>query len=101
MEIHHALLTAVHAQPVPAVTATEAVPPPGTIVWLVGEIEKLQEEAKENVLEGALRLMPPGPTAAILASYTMPGDGNDESTLVRRTRITPPAPGVGLPSETD
>ena len=68
MEIHGALLTAVHAQPVPAVTATEAVPPPGTIVWLVGEIEKLHAEVKENVFEAVLRFMPPGPTAAILAS---------------------------------
>lgn len=100
IEIHDALLTAVHPQPVPAVTAIEAVPPPGTIVCVVGEIEKLHGVPNENVFEAVLRLMPPGPTDATFASYTMPGDGSEESTLVSSTRITPPAPGAGLPSET-
>ena len=35
---HAALDAAVHAQPLPAVTATDPVPPPTTTVWLDGAI---------------------------------------------------------------
>jgi hypothetical protein len=37
-----ALLDAVHAHPVPAVTFTVPVPPSAGTFWLVGEIENVQ-----------------------------------------------------------
>ena len=40
--IHVALLTAVHAHPVGAVTVVLPVPPPATTDWLVGEIVSVQ-----------------------------------------------------------
>jgi hypothetical protein len=40
--IHAAPLAAVHAQPAPAVTFTDPVPPPTTIGVAIGEIEIVQ-----------------------------------------------------------
>jgi len=39
--IHGALAVAVHAQPVPAVTATLPLPPVASTFWLAGEIENV------------------------------------------------------------
>jgi hypothetical protein len=41
IEIHEAFDAAVHAQPLPAVTATEPLPPLASTDWLLGAIAKL------------------------------------------------------------
>src|SRR5207244_7607218 len=57
--IHVALLTAVHAQPVGAVTVVLPVPPPATTDWLVGEIVGGGHgEGQGDVVETALGARP-------------------------------------------
>jgi hypothetical protein len=66
--IHATLLVAVHAQPVAAVTVTVPLPPAEVGLADVGEIVGAQGELNANVLDRALSLLPPGPTAETMAS---------------------------------
>ena len=66
--IHAALLAAVHAQPVPAVTVLLPLPPAAVNDWLSGEIDGLQGAPNEKVLVRVPPLLPPGPTASTSAS---------------------------------
>jgi hypothetical protein len=61
---HATLLTAVHVQAVPAITAVLPAPPPADMEKAVGEIVGAQGTEKENVFEGRLLEEPPGPIAA-------------------------------------
>jgi hypothetical protein len=95
--IHETLLDDVHAHPGIAVTATlpiDAVPPTET---LVGEMVALHSEVNANVLDSVLRPGPPGPIATTRASYTVPGDGQGVSSVVKSTRIFPSVCGAGFP----
>ncbi len=65
---HDALLTAVQAQPVPAVTAVLPVPPPAAIDNVVGEIAGAHGAVNEKVFEGRLVPAPAGPIAEMRAS---------------------------------
>jgi hypothetical protein len=65
--IQLALLTAVHAHPAAAVTATEPEAPAAPMDWLVGESDGAQS-AGVNGFERALGVLPPGPTATTLDS---------------------------------
>jgi hypothetical protein len=94
---HDALLEAVQAQPVAAVTLTlpvPAVPPSDT---LVGEIAALQGEEKEKVFDSVLRAVIVWPTAATRPSDTVPAGGQGVSSDVKSTRIFPSDCGAGLP----
>jgi hypothetical protein len=95
--IHDALLTAVHAQPVPAVTVALPVPPPEAIDSVVGEIVGVQGAVKEKVLDGRLVPVPPGPIAAIRASYTTPAVSCPDNSETKSSRILPSTSRAGLP----
>ncbi len=92
------LLAACHVQP--AVVSTDTVPPPpdAGAVAVVGEMLKLHGLVNWNVFDALLRAVPPGPTAATVATYTVPGTGQPTSTFARSTRIAPSPSGAGLPS---
>jgi hypothetical protein len=62
------LLVAVQLQPLAAVTLAVAVPPAADSPCVSGAIVGLHCGENENVLDNALRLTPPGPTAATSAS---------------------------------
>ena len=66
--IHAALLTAVHAQPVPAVTMLLPGPPAAAIDWDEGEMVGVHAPLKANVLERVLTALPFGPRASTTAS---------------------------------
>jgi hypothetical protein len=67
-EIHAALLAAVHAHELPlAVTATELLPAVADTVWLVVASDAVHGAENENVLEMALTVEPPGPSAETFA----------------------------------
>jgi hypothetical protein len=66
--IHDALLTAVHPQPLPAVTVTLPDPPLDPKLCDVGAAPYVQGDVKPNVLDSALGVPPPGPTAATSAT---------------------------------
>ncbi len=66
--IHETLLPAVHKQPVATVTVLLPLPPAAVNDWLVGEIDGLHVDPKENVLVRVPPLLPPGPTASTSAS---------------------------------
>ena len=68
IEIHAALLTALQAHPVPAVTATLPVAELDAIARLAGEMVGAHGALNENALETLLVASPPGPTAATRAS---------------------------------
>jgi hypothetical protein len=68
IDIHPALLTALHAHPVPAVTATLPVVAPDATARLPGEMVGAHNALNENALERVLGASPPGPTAATRAS---------------------------------
>jgi hypothetical protein len=97
--IHEALLTAVHPQPLPAVTVTLPDPPPDPKLCEVGDAAYVQEDVKPNVLDSALAALPPGPTAATSATYTVPGTGHPAKMDLKSTVIVPVESGVGFPSE--
>jgi hypothetical protein len=65
---HEALLLAVHAQPVTALTVTVAVDACPLSEMLVGVIAELHGDEKANVFDSVLRPTPDGPTAATRAS---------------------------------
>jgi hypothetical protein len=98
--IHEALLTAVHVQPVPAVTVVLPAPPAAAIDWLAGEIVGEQGTEKENVFDGRLVDDPPGPLADTRPSYITPPVSGVVSSDTKLTRIMPSASGVGLPRGT-
>jgi hypothetical protein len=98
-EIHDALLTAVQVQPLPAVTVTLPDPPLDPRLCDVGDAEYVQGAVKPNVLDSALAPLPPGPTAATSATYTVPGTGHPAKMDLRSTVIVPVESGVGFPSE--
>ena len=66
--IQEALSVAVHAQPLPAVTATLAVPPAADIAWVVGDAAKVHAGANKKGFERLLRPRPPAPIAVTAAS---------------------------------
>ena len=66
--IQVALLAALHAHPVPAVTVLLPVPPDAVNDWLAGEIAGLQGAPNEKVFVRVPPLLPPGPTASTRAS---------------------------------
>jgi hypothetical protein len=61
--IQPALLTALQAQPVPALTVLLPLPPAAAMAWDVGEIVGAHGAVNANVFERALGVVPPGPTA--------------------------------------
>ena len=61
-------LVAVQPQPAAVVTVEEPGPPAAVTACVVGDTEYVHGAANEKVFEGALRPVPPGPTAATLAS---------------------------------
>jgi hypothetical protein len=61
---HEALLVAVHMQPVAVVTLALLEPAPAAGLTASGETAKLQGAENVNVFDEALRVLPPGPTAA-------------------------------------
>jgi hypothetical protein len=65
---HDALLDAVHAQPLPAVTDTLPVVAPAGGVTVTGEIAEAHCVVKRKGLETPLVPEPAGPTAATRAS---------------------------------
>ena len=66
--IQGALLVAVQLQPVVAVTVLVPVTPAAGTHWDVGEMLGGHAMPNANVLDRALALLPPGPTAATCAS---------------------------------
>jgi hypothetical protein len=86
---HDALLVDVHAHPVTALTATLPVDACALSDMLVGVIAELHGDEKANVFDSRLRPTPAGPTAATRASYTVPGAGHGERSVVKSTRIFP------------
>jgi len=68
MLIHAALLTAVHAQPVAAVTLVLAGPPAADTDWPVGEMAGAHGRLNVKVFERTLGAAPPGPTALMTVS---------------------------------
>jgi hypothetical protein len=67
--IQLALLVAVHPHPAVAATLALPVPPPAGTAWLSGVTAGVaQPGVKENVLDTALRVEPPGPLAPTRAS---------------------------------
>jgi hypothetical protein len=66
MESHEALLVAVHEHPPAAVTPALTDPPAADTLTVGGDTLYEQGTENVNVLDGALRLEPPGPTAAIV-----------------------------------
>lgn len=66
--IQEALLTAVHVQPVPALTVVLPLPPAAASVWLTGEIVGAHGRLNANVFERALDVAPPGPIACTTVS---------------------------------
>ena len=97
--IHDALLTAVHPQPLLAVTATLPDPPLDPKLCNVGDAEYVQAAVKPKVLDSALAALPPGPTAATSATYTVPGTGHPANMDLKSTVIVPVESGAGFPSE--
>jgi hypothetical protein len=97
--IHDALLLALHAQPVAAVTLLLPVPPAAVKDWLEGEIDGSQTTVppKENVLVREPPLRPPGPMASTSASYVIPVASGDGSSDTKSTRMKPSGSGAGLP----
>lgn len=98
--IHEALLAAVHAQPVPAVTVTLPVVAVAATDRFDGEIDGEQGTEYENAFDSVLAFDPPGPTAVTRASNVTPGVGGTVSSGRKSTRITPVVPGLGLPRST-
>lgn len=66
--IHVTLLTAVHGHPAAALSVTFNVPPAAVADWLAGEIVGEQDKLNEKLLERALGVVPPGPTALTTTS---------------------------------
>ncbi|HET7218197.1 MAG TPA: hypothetical protein VFJ02_09110 [Vicinamibacterales bacterium] len=66
--IHDALLTAVHAHPVAALTVTLPVVAVSETARLVGEIAGAHATEYPKVLDAALAVAPPGPIAVTRAS---------------------------------
>ena len=66
--IHATLLTAVHWQPVPAVTVLLPEPPAAPTDCDVGEIVGVHAPLNANVLDRVLAALPPGPRASTTAS---------------------------------
>ena len=97
--IQVALLTAVHPQPVPAVTFVLPVPPAATAFIELEDRAKLHTAVNENVFESALGVLPPGPTAATSETYVVPMTGHPTRIDVRSTVMVLVPSGVGLPSE--
>jgi hypothetical protein len=95
--IQAALLTAVHAQPVPAVTVVLLVPPPEAAESVDGEIVGAQGAVNEKVLDGRLVPVPPGPMAEIRASYTTPVVNGVVRSATKSSRILPSTSSAGLP----
>jgi hypothetical protein len=95
--IHEALLTAVHAHPVPALTVVLPVPPAAEIDRLAGDIVGAHGALNANVFDRALGALPPGPTAATIVSYTTPGVRGVDNSETKSTRIIPSTSGVGFP----
>jgi hypothetical protein len=99
--IQLALLVAVH--PHPAVAATLALPvlPPAGTAWLSGvTVGVAQLGVKENVLETALRVEPPGPLAPTRDSYTTSGTSGVLRRATKSRRIRPSGSGDGIPRST-
>src|SRR5262245_41285166 len=96
--IQLALLAAVQEQPVVAVTDTVPVSALDVTDRLVGVIDGGEHAGeKEKLLETALAVAPPGPTAFTRASNMRPGVGSRLRSGRKSTRMMLPAPGVGLP----
>jgi hypothetical protein len=96
--IHDVLDTADHEHPVVAVTDTLPVVAACVIDRFVGEIDGVEQAGEnEKLFEIVLGVVPPGPTALTRASNTRPGVGRLLRSGRKSTRITLPAPGVGLP----
>jgi hypothetical protein len=93
---------AVHAQPGGAVTPAVNVPPALAAGCDAGDTPYVHEGAPSqlNVFDGELRPMPPGPTAATVAVYVIPGVGSELRTDTSARLITPPVPGEGFPRGT-
>src|SRR5689334_7832177 len=98
MVIQPALLTAVHAQPVPAATVTLPVAAAEVVRFDdVGEIVGAQGRLKPKLFERGVDVVPPGPTALTIDSYTTPGVSGVASRAMKSRRIIPSVPGVGFP----
>jgi hypothetical protein len=92
-----ALLVAVHAQPVAAVTVTVPVPAADVRLAEAGEIVGAHGRLNENVFDRKLGAVPPGPTADTSVSYTTPGVRAVVNNETKSTRIIPSVWGVGFP----
>jgi hypothetical protein len=66
--IHATLLTAVHWQPVPAVTVLLPEPPAAATDWDDGEMVGVHAPVNANVLDRVLAALPPDPMASTTAS---------------------------------
>ena len=98
--IHGALLTAAHVHPDPVVTERLLIPDVAAMETADVDRAKLQDVLvlNEKVLDGVLVPVPPGPTAATLASLTVVVlRGHVGSACERSTWIRPFDAGVGLP----
>ena len=91
------LLAAVHAHPVAVVTLALPVPPDASALNVSGDTVTVHGAENVNVLDRALALEPPGPTAATSDSYIVPGSGHPTRTLVKSTVIVFVASGAGFP----
>jgi hypothetical protein len=98
--IHDALLTPVQPHPVATVTVTLPVPPVDVRLCDVGDTLNEHVGAKLNVFDKGLAELPPGPTAATSATYTVPGTGQPTNTDVRSTWMRPSELGAGFPNDT-
>ena len=98
MVSHAALLVAVHPHPPPAVTPVVEDPAAAVSVREVGDTVNEHGAENWNVFDRVERAVPPGPTAATVASYTMPGEGKAVRIDENSTTMLPFAWGVGLPN---
>ena len=94
--IQLAFETAVHVQPVPAVTPTLPVVTPAPTDCPVELMDGAQDCVNEKPFDAELPVEPPGPIAMTRASNTTLGAGALCRSGRKSTRMTPPL-GAGLP----
>jgi hypothetical protein len=93
---HDALLTALHAQPEPAVTATLPLPPAEATDCEVVPIDGAHGAVSAKVFDRSLVPLPPGPTADTRVSYMTPGVSGVVSSETKSRRIMPSTSSAGF-----
>jgi hypothetical protein len=94
---HDALLTALHAHPEPAVTATLPLPPAEAKDREVVPMDGAHGAVRAKVLDRSLVPLPPGPTADTRVSYMTPGVSGVVRSETKSRRIMPSTSSAGFP----